>query len=617
MPVLELRPPSTPSSRTRVPLSPSSRANALTQDVVVASSFNKFNASNDKEQSMSRTSTLSSLATSQIDNSNASYRSRGPDVSDDDDDEDGIESMNSNHSAAKGASRRGYLSAGDSLRQSAGSKDYDVDDDMDLQSTEGLNGGTRSSSLADVLMARSISKASITSSSSKRLEDDCVTEDEAELAVLHVEVRLRPSSAIRTDVLQRQVATWLRTSFDTFDPDSEAKGWQEVDLLNKHIDRIWFGECTGPDSAQASSIAAAQVQLEIHVYAMPSSSRAYDVSTGSGDKYGDDDDENEEDNVPAASVMHLPSRHLEGLWDTLVYEDDVKSKLLSYIYSTVLFSDAMVDFNVVTWNRVVLLHGPPGTGKTSLCRALAQKLAIRLSGRYDSGKLVEINSHSLFSKWFSESGKLVQRLFAAVTDMVDDESCFVVVLIDEVESLTTARAGAMSGREPSDALRVVNALLTQLDKLKARKNVLVVTTSNLSDAIDGAFIDRADIKKYIGLPPPQAIYTILESCLREIMKAGLVRPCKLYNWNGAKSLFDSNNRGDSIESKCSFKLFELAHTCHGMSGRTLRRLPVLAHANHIRTHNRVSLENWIDAMCKSAQQEAEQMNRVKQAAEGV
>lgn len=71
--------------------------------------------------------------------------------------------------------------------------------------------------------------------------------------------------------------------------------------------------------------------------------------------------------------------------------------------------------------------------------------------------------------------------------------------------------------------QVVNALLTQLDKLKQRKNVLVLTTSNLSAAIDPAFVDRADIKQYIGLPPTEAVYWILRSCVEALMRAGLVR----------------------------------------------------------------------------------------------
>jgi SpoVK/Ycf46/Vps4 family AAA+-type ATPase len=51
----------------------------------------------------------------------------------------------------------------------------------------------------------------------------------------------------------------------------------------------------------------------------------------------------------------------------------------------------------------------------------------------------------LFSKWFSESGKLVTKLFDHIRDMVDDEDALVCVLIDEVESLTAARSGAASG----------------------------------------------------------------------------------------------------------------------------------------------------------------------------
>jgi SpoVK/Ycf46/Vps4 family AAA+-type ATPase len=59
---------------------------------------------------------------------------------------------------------------------------------------------------------------------------------------------------------------------------------------------------------------------------------------------------------------------------------------------------------------------------------------------------------------------------------------------------TVAVQAAAGGGEPSDAIRAVNALLTQLDQLRHFPNVMVLTTSNITEAIDVAFVDRADIK---------------------------------------------------------------------------------------------------------------------------
>ena len=200
----------------------------------------------------------------------------------------------------------------------------------------------------------------------------------------------------------------------------------------------------------------------------------------------------------------LPSKEFEGLWETLLYEDDedeegsggggggggggewqpkrarleaaaagapaaaaaaaaaaasgggggggrrsiegelsgsrLKPALLQYASSAMTFADVGVDTGLISCNHVILLHGPPGTGKTSLCKALAHKLSIRLGGRYPSAQLIEINAHSLFSRWFSESGKLVHKLFAHIREMVEDEDCLVMLLIDEVRApLRSAR----------------------------------------------------------------------------------------------------------------------------------------------------------------------------------
>jgi hypothetical protein len=257
-----------------------------------------------------------------------------------------------------------------------------------------------------------------------------------------------------------------------------------------------------------------------------------------------------------------------------------------------------------------------GTGKTSICRALAHKLAIRHADRFPAAQLIEINAHSLFSRWFSESGKLVARLFGHIRELAEDEGALLILAIDEVESLTAARKAALSGSEPSDAVRVVNAVLTQLDALRTRPNVLVLTTSNITEAIDLAFVDRADVRAFIGNPSPRARYNIVTSCVAELLRAGVVLtppPCPVpdsvpnaesvpaargttvgvtetlvlpwHPYAAAAALLPSAAPAGpcGAEERTSLQLLEVVRATAGSSGRALRKLPLQAFACWLHT----------------------------------
>ncbi|XP_073443804.1 pachytene checkpoint protein 2 homolog isoform X3 [Dendrobates tinctorius] len=283
--------------------------------------------------------------------------------------------------------------------------------------------------------------------------------------------------------------------------------------------------------------------------------------------------EEENEDLVAANHWVLPAADFHRLWESLIYDSGIKSNLLDYVTTTLLFSDKNVDSNLIAWNRVVLLHGPPGTGKTSLCKALAQKLSIRLSCRYRYGQLIEINSHSLFSKWFSE-----------------------------VESLTAARSASRAGTEPSDAIRVVNAVLTQIDQIKRCPNVVILTTSNITEKIDMAFVDRADIKQYIGPPSPAAIFNIYISCIEELMKCQIIYPRQQL-----LTLRDLEMIGyvENNVSKLSLLLNDISRKSEGLSGRVLRKLPFLAHALFIQSPT-VTIEKFLEALSLAVNKQFEE-----------
>lgn len=199
--------------------------------------------------------------------------------------------------------------------------------------------------------------------------------------------------------------------------------------------------------------------------------------------------------------------------------------------------------------------------------------------------MIEINAHSLFSKWFSESGKLVAQLFERIRHLTSDQRRLVCVLVDEVESLAAARTAALNGVEPSDSIRVVNALLTQLDRLKANANVLVMATSNITDAIDVAFVDRADLQLFVGPPDLAARYAILESCIEELLRTEILvprvncLPFGIVSQLGADDTAHGGGGGGNEHSDAvavSLRLLAAAVHADGASGRMLRKLPLLA-----------------------------------------
>ena len=353
-------------------------------------------------------------------------------------------------------------------------------------------------------------------------------------------------------------------------------------------------------------------------------------------------DGNDDEDLTACETLSLPHSTLHGLWDSIILPRGIKSNLLEYASSAMLFSDRSVSTHIIGWNRVILLHGPPGTGKTTLCRALAHKLTVRLSDRFvNGGYLLEVHSHSLFSKWFSESGKLVSRLFDRIREMVeDDPDALVCVLVDEVESLAAARSAGTGGAagEPSDAVRAVNSLLTSIDRLRQYGNVIVMTTSNISENVDVAFVDRADVKQYIGLPIVEARYEILRSCVLELIRVGIVRvgreeeddmeissdneaECSTSGGDMAtevaKTMLPPHRQLRRLQSSSALStagsaLLRCAELADGMSGRGLRKLPFQSHALFVRSADPVPLDEFLHALRGGVEKEQESRKAMKE-----
>ncbi|KAH7649226.1 Pch2p like AAA ATpase [Cryptosporidium bovis] len=345
--------------------------------------------------------------------------------------------------------------------------------------------------------------------------------------------------------------------------------------INLSLNYIPMEKVNEKDNLLYSSEDIPIYQTELNIY-------IYQLNKLSEEEYlCDENNINNERNSesPVWRFWLLPNVEFDGLWDSLHYENGLKQQLMDYTSTSLILSDCGIDNNIINWNHLILLYGSPGTGKTSISRAISQKIGIRHYSRYQNMYLIEINAHSLFSKWFSESGKTVVKLFTKIRSLLEEPDSFVTIIIDEIESISSARKQCLGRNEPSDSIRVVNALLTQIDSLKKYSNTLLMTTTNILDSIDEAFLDRADLKLHIPLPSAYTRYLILNECIQEFINKNVLfcnsnkSYIKLLNYKDA--ILHRNERIKSPQINISNSVLYISKNTEGFSGRNLRKLPFI------------------------------------------
>ena len=144
--------------------------------------------------------------------------------------------------------------------------------------------------------------------------------------------------------------------------------------------------------------------------------------------------------------------------------------------------------------RGVLLHGPPGCGKTMLARAVATESEVNF---------LAINGPEIMSKYYGESEKRLREIFEKAK-----ENSPTIIFIDELDAIAPKREEVTGEVER----RVVAQLLALMDGLEARGNIIVIGATNRVNAIDPALRrpGRFDREIELGVPDKRGRLEMLQ-----------------------------------------------------------------------------------------------------------
>jgi len=165
--------------------------------------------------------------------------------------------------------------------------------------------------------------------------------------------------------------------------------------------------------------------------------------------------------------------------------EDAKHELLRAVEWPLRYPDLFEKVGIET-PKGLLLYGPPGTGKTMLVKAVANA---------SDANFLSVNGPELLNRYVGESERGVREVFETAR-----QNAPTIVFFDEVDAIAAERGDG----DNSVIERVVSQLLTELDGIEGRQDVVVVGATNRPDMVDTALLRPGRFEKLVEVPVPDA-----------------------------------------------------------------------------------------------------------------
>ena len=157
----------------------------------------------------------------------------------------------------------------------------------------------------------------------------------------------------------------------------------------------------------------------------------------------------------------------------------------------------------------VLLHGPPGTGKTMLAKAVANE---------SNATFIKMTGSELVQKFIGEGARLVRDLFSLAAEREP-----AVVFIDEIDAVASRRTDSKTSGD-AEVQRTMMQLLSEMDGFDERGEIRIMAATNRFDMLDEAILRPGRFDRLIEVPKPgpEGRKRILEIHSRDIAVAANV-----------------------------------------------------------------------------------------------